>query len=137
YTFPAASLWATVTSMVALPLSLVLGEKYGAVGVLGGMLVGDLIWIAVVAIRLHRAGRSYVPDKKGISKLIAAAVAGGGFAIILTPYCGNLLGVLLSAAVITAGYIAAVLLLKPFSHDDRLVLAKLIPESLRFRLGGK
>lgn len=133
YTFPGASLCATVVSVIALPLSVLLGREYGAIGVLGGTLASDVIWIAVVVIRLRMAGLPYVPDWEGIGKLLASAMVGGILASMFAPYSPNLFGVISAAFVVTGAYVAAVLLSKPFDYEDRLIIGKLIPKSLRLR----
>lgn len=132
YTFPGTSLSATVASVVALPLSIFLGREYGAIGVLGGMFASDVIWITVVAVRLGIARRSYIPDRKGISKLIAAGIVGGGLAHLLVPHGEDLLGIVLAGFVVIGGYAGAAWIFKPFDSDDRLIIAKLIPKAFRF-----
>ena len=125
YTFPATTFTATLASTAGLPISILLGLKFGSIGVLGGSLASDLIWITVLVFRLYFAKCSFIPDWLGIGKLAVAAVAATEASKYFSPYANDVYSLALAGTLVFVTYVTLAYILRPFGKEDWTVMKKL------------
>lgn len=127
------TLFGTIASIPGVFAGLALSNTWGALGMIAGLWVSELLFCGAAAWFLARRGVPFGIDWTGWGKLFAAAIFSGLLALWCTDSLTGIASILVSGCVIAVSYITACIVLQPFSALERARINQFLPgDWLRF-----
>lgn len=125
-----ASVIATTAACAGFPLSVAGAHYLGLLGVIGGMIAGECVWIGTVLILLRREGLHIKLETRGILLIFLSAIPAFAAVKLLPLITGPLSVLSLSViGIVVTGLLvlATNALCKPFTEFERSFIVRLVP----------
>jgi O-antigen/teichoic acid export membrane protein len=125
-----ASMVATIVACLALPLSIAGAALFGTVGVVTGMAIGEVIWVATATLLLARQGIHVRLDLRGAGLILLSAVPAflaAKAAIAAFPELPVLWITLFAAFSAALTVLVLNAIVKPFLDIERSFITRLLP----------
>lgn len=124
---PNANIVATLCSCLALPLAVWLTRHIGAIGMILGMMLAELIWVGSVWWLMRRMQLNFSVDLLGVGKLCSVMLVVWGLLLLgkSLALSGWLLLLPLAASCLLVALLS--IPLRPFTPAERVFVNKLLP----------
>jgi O-antigen/teichoic acid export membrane protein len=125
-----AVLIGTAAAMPGILVGMLLVDRMGSLGMVSGLWFSESLWCIATIWSLRKAGFRFSIDWTGWGRLGISATLAALVCSLIAPDRLDLSSLVLSAGILGAAYLAAALMLKPFSAQERAAINRMLPRNL-------